>query len=135
MKQVRNPVWIMCTLKKNIARCMYIPLTPKYSGLRCSPTVDSQSLNILMLLSVLCFALTFFISVVSVSCMMLAYVSQWRYQQGTITGYLPQALIWIWHFFVYHTCKEVHIMYKYVINAIIYVLQIIIFNGICLFLS
>ena len=35
--------------------------------------------------------------------------------QGTITGYLPRALILIWHFFVYQTCKKVRITYKYVI--------------------
>ena len=52
MNLVRNPVWISCALKTNLARCMYIS-TPIYLGLRCSPTVDNQSLNILMLLSVL----------------------------------------------------------------------------------
>ena len=70
MNQVSNPVWILCALEKNIARCMYISSTPIYSGSRCSPTVDSQSLNILMSLSVLRFALTFFISAVQVFSML-----------------------------------------------------------------
>ena len=37
--------------------------------------------------------------------------------QGTITGYLPRALIWIGNVFVYYTCKTVRITYKYVINC------------------
>ena len=49
---------------------MFISSTPIYSGLRSSSSVDSQSLNILMPLSVLCCALTFFISAVSVCCML-----------------------------------------------------------------
>jgi hypothetical protein len=49
---------------------MFISWTPISSGLQGSPTVDSQSLNILMSLSVLRFALTFFISAVTVCCML-----------------------------------------------------------------
>ena len=37
--------------------------------------------------------------------------------QGTITGYLPRALIWIGNVFIYHTCKTVRITYKFVINT------------------
>jgi hypothetical protein len=47
-EQVRNPVWISCALKANLPRCMYIFSTPISSGLLCSSTVDSQSLNNLM---------------------------------------------------------------------------------------
>ena len=49
--------------EKNLPKCMFIS-----SGLRSSPSVDSQSLN--MSLSVLHFVLTFFISAVSVCCML-----------------------------------------------------------------
>ena len=66
----RNPVWISCALKKNLPRCIYISSTPISLGLRSSPTVDSPPLNILMSLSVLRFVLTFFISAVSVYCML-----------------------------------------------------------------
>ena len=65
-ESVRNPVWISCELKKKSSRCMFISSTPISSGLRISPTVDSKSLNILMSLSVLRFALTFLISAVLV---------------------------------------------------------------------
>ena len=51
---------------------MFISSTPISSGLRSSPTFDSQSLNILFIsLSVLRFVLTFFISPVSICCMLL----------------------------------------------------------------
>ena len=55
--------------KKNLPRCMFISSTPIFSGLQSSPTVDSQSLNILMSLSVLHFVLTI-ISAVSVCCLL-----------------------------------------------------------------
>ena len=70
-ESVRNPVWISCVLKKKSSRCMFISSTPISSGLRSSPTVDSQSLNILMSMSVLSFVSTFFISAVLVCCMLL----------------------------------------------------------------
>jgi len=56
--------------EKNLPRCIFISSTPISLGLRSSPTVDSQPLNILMSLSVLHFVLTFFISAVSVCCML-----------------------------------------------------------------
>ena len=57
-------------LKENLRRCMFISPTPISSGLWSSLSVDSESLNILMSLSVLRFALTFFISAVSVCCLL-----------------------------------------------------------------
>ena len=69
-ESVRNPVQISCTLKKNLVRCMFISSTPISSGLRGSPTVDSPSLNILMSLLLLCFVLIFFISAVSICCVL-----------------------------------------------------------------
>jgi hypothetical protein len=79
-----------------------------------------------MSLSVLCFVLIFFISIVSVcfmiprlSCLLkkkCLRITRTSSTQGKITGYLPRALIWIGHFFVYHTCKKVRITYKYEIN-------------------
>jgi hypothetical protein len=68
--QVRNLVLISCTLEKNLPMCMFIS-TPISSGLRSSPTVGRQSLNILMSFSVLRFVLTFFISAVPVCNMFL----------------------------------------------------------------
>ena len=59
---------------KKSSRCMFISSTLISSGLRSSPTVDSQSLNIFMWLSVLRFALIFFISALSV-CWMLPRLS------------------------------------------------------------
>ena len=40
--------------------------------------------------------------------------------QSQITGYLHWALIWIGHFFVYHTCKKVCFTYEYVIKRYIH---------------
>ena len=86
------------------------------------PLLDNQSLNILMLLSVLRFVFVFFISVLSVFlydvCLTVTMTSS---TQGTITGYLQRALMWIGNVFVYHTCKTVRITYKYVI--IVFILQ------------
>ena len=116
MNQVRNSVLISCALK----RSMFISSTTISAGLRSSPTVDRNSLNIFMSLSILRFALKFFISVVSVCCMFLVChvclrVTITSSTQAKINGYLPRALIWIGH---YHTCKKVRITYKYVINVV-----------------
>ena len=48
--------------------------------------------------------------------------------QDAITGYLPRALIWIDLTLVRlsHTCKTVHITYKYVIIIIIIIIIILI---------
>ena len=74
-------------------------------------------------LSVLHFLLTFFISAVSIcGCFLVCHaflrVTMTSLTQGTITGYLPLALIWIGNVLVYHTCKKVRIMYKYVIKFV-----------------
>ena len=102
--------------EKNLARSMFISSTPIFSGLRSSPTVEPRS--------VLRFVLIFFVSAVSIcGCFLVCHVwlrvTMMSLMQGKITGYLPRALIWIRHFFVYHTCKKVHIAYKYVITIII----------------
>ena len=113
----------VCWNKKNLARCMFISSTSISSELRSSPTVESQSLNILMSLSVLRFfychssSLSYrFVNASSIVCHVFLRVTMTSSTQGTVTGYLPRALIWIWHFFVYHTCKKVRITYKYVIK-------------------
>jgi len=90
---------------------MFISSTPISSVLRSAPTVESQSLNILMSLSVLRFLLTFFISAVSICgcflvCHLFLRVTMTSSTQGKITGYLSRALIWIGNVFVYHTCKK-----------------------------
>jgi len=69
-ESVRNPVLISCVLKKNLGRCMFLTSTPMSLGLRSSPTVGRQSMNIFMSLSALHFLLTFFIAAVSVCCML-----------------------------------------------------------------
>ena len=78
-----------------------------------------QSVNILMSLSVLRFALTFFISVVSVCCLLphLSCLLACHYDVID-AGHNNRlfALIWIGHFFVYHTFKKIRFTYKYVIN-------------------
>jgi hypothetical protein len=94
-------------------------------GLRSAPNIESQSLNMLMSLSVLHFLLTFFIFAVSICwCFFVCHgflcVTMTSSTQGKITGYLTRALIWIGNVFVYHTCKKVRIAkvritYKYVI--------------------
>jgi hypothetical protein len=56
---------------KQSSKGKFISSTSISSGLRSSLTVDGQSLHILMSLSVLRFALTFFISAVAVCCMLL----------------------------------------------------------------
>jgi hypothetical protein len=45
--------------------------------------------------------------------------------QGKIIGYLPWALIWIGHFFVYQTSKNIRFTYKYVIISIILLVWIL----------
>ena len=65
---VRNPALISCALKAILPGACSI--TTSTSGLRGYPTVDRQSMNILKSLSVLRFSLTFFISAVSVCCML-----------------------------------------------------------------
>ena len=110
--------------KTKSARCIFTSLTPISSVIRSAPTVESQSLNIIMSLSVLRFLLTFFISAVSICgcfivCRVFLRVTMTSSTQGTITGYLPRALIWIGNVFVYHTWKTVRITYKYVIKDII----------------
>ena len=94
---------------------MFISSTPIFSGLQSSPTVDSQSLNILMSLSVLHFVLTV-ISAVSVCCMLPRLSCLLTRHNDVIDACLPRALIWIGHF-VYYTFKKVRFYsYKYVIN-------------------
>jgi hypothetical protein len=114
--------------KKNLPRCMFISSTPIFSGLQSSPTVDSQSLNILMSLSVLHFVLTI-ISAVSVCCLLpclsclltrhndVIDACLLTRHNDVIDACLPRALIWIGHF-VYHTFKKVRFSYKYGINYI-----------------
>ena len=129
-ESVRNPVFILCVLKKNLGRCMFLTLTPISLGLRSSPTVGRQSMNILMSLSALHFLLTFFIAAVSVCCMLPRLSCLLTCHNDVIDAeqnnrlYAPQVLIWIGLFFVYHTCKTVRITYKYVIILVIILLEI-----------
>ena len=69
-ESVRNTVRTSCTLNKYLAMYMFITSAPISSGFRSSLTVDSQSLNILMSLSILRFVFTFFICAVSVCCLL-----------------------------------------------------------------
>ena len=121
MNQIRKPAWISCELKKtNIARCMFI------SSTRSSPTVESQSLHILM-----SFSFTFCIDILHLCrinlwmlcflvCHVCLRVTMTSSTQDKITGYFPQALIWIRNVFVYHTCKKVCFTYEYVIKRYIF---------------
>jgi hypothetical protein len=53
MNQIRKPSWNFVRAEiTNLARCMLISATPISSGLRSSPTVESQSLKIIIPLSV-----------------------------------------------------------------------------------
>ena len=109
-------------LKTNLARCMFLTSTPISSGLRSSPTVDRQSINTLMSLNFTVFfwdILHLYRFVVwFLVCHVCLRVTIMSSTQGKLTGYLPQALIWIGNVFVYRTCNKVRITYKYVIMKV-----------------
>ena len=74
MNQVRNPVLISCALKRKFSRCMLISSTTISSGLRSSPTVDRQSLNIFVTLR-----FTFCFEILHLCCICLLYVPRLSY--------------------------------------------------------
>ena len=51
------------------------------------------------------------------ACHVFLRVTMTSSTQGKIIGYLARALLWIGHFFVYHTCKKGRFTFKYVINT------------------
>jgi len=107
MNRVRNPVWISCTLKKKI-----LPGACIFSRLQYNRDYGVLPLLIANPWIALCYSQFYILywhssSVVSVFCMMFAYISQWRHQRRTQYN---------WHFFVYHACKKVRITYRSVIN-------------------
>ena len=110
---------------------MFISSTPISSGLWCSSTVDNQSLKILMSLSVLHWhssSLLYRFVVCFLVCHVCLRVTMTSSTLGKITGYLPRALIWIGHFFVYHIYKKVRFTYKYVINIDYYMAFLIAYH-------
>ena len=131
-EQVRNPVWISCVLKANLPRCMYIFSTPISSGLLCSSTVDSQSLNNLM--SFQFYVLywhsssllyRFLCMLLRLSCLLACHndgfwLPLWYLQTGLIDAgkhkrlFAPISDMDRLLFRLYHTCNKVRFTYKYV---------------------
>jgi hypothetical protein len=96
MNQIRKPSWNFVSADlTNFARCMFISASPISSGLRSSHTVESQSMKILIPLSVL----RFFIEILHLCRIDLWYslvrlvflrVTMTSSTPGIITGYLPR---------------------------------------------
>ena len=88
--------------KKNLARCMYIS-TPIYSGVFPLLIVNHWISLCHSQFYVLYWHFSSPLYQFFVCCLLT--VTMTSSTQGTITGYLTQALIWIGNVFVYHTCK------------------------------
>ena len=130
IKWVSNRVRISCALtkKNNFASCMFISWTSIYCGLRSSPTnpwISSCHSQFFVLhwrssslqgIFIILWSLLYRFVVFFLICHVCLRVTMTSSTQCKITGYLPPALIWIGHFFVYHTCKKVRFTNKYVIN-------------------